>query len=212
MPSVDSDPSHVSRPSLPNHVSVAKSAVQCRAFSEKFPRPRHRLHLVREQMNPRDRFVPQRSYSGNTVAKHHVRKLPVELAVHEKLLRRQEISEEPFGSRHQQMAVPDVQLYIEDILQAPHMAPHLLDSEVDPRQYSTSRQRVTPRQVSLGAVWNVGGASIVTRGPWLGIANGQTGYSGARWRRPCILRVTSSMRRIPRLKRRRSSGQDWQQP
>lgn len=124
---------------------------------------------------PRDRFIPQRSYSGNTTSKFHVRKTPAELTAHEKLLRQRERGENPFA-RRRRTCVSRVHLDNENILQPPHLSPHLLDSEANPRQFSTSGQRVTPRQVSVGAVWNVGGSSIATRGPWLGIVEGRRMY------------------------------------
>lgn len=174
MPDLD----HVSRPSSSKHVSAVRPAVPSRAFPEKLPCTRRRPGLVEQSTRLRDRFVPQRSYSGNAVAKYRVRKLPMELAAHEKLLRQREKGENPFGRPHQRTAASGVQSNIKYLFQPPHMSPHLLDSEVNPRQYSTSGQRVTPRQVSVGAVWNVGGASTATRRPWLGIVNSQNGFSG----------------------------------
>lgn len=169
------DLGHVSHPSTSNHLSAVRSAVPSRAFPEKLPCPRRRSCLGKDPSRLRDRYVPQRSYSGNTTSKFHIRKLPTELAAHEKLLRQRERGENPFG-RRRRTGVPEVHLDIDDVFQPPHMSPHLLDSELNPRQFSTSGQRVTPRQVSVGAVWNVGGASIATRGLWLGIVEGRKMY------------------------------------
>lgn len=165
------DLGHLSHPASSNHVSAVRSS---RAFPEKHPCPRRRACLGKDSSRLRDRYVPQRSYSGNTTSKFHIRELPTELAAHEKLLRQRERGENPFG-RRRRTGVPEVPLD-EDLFQPPHMSPHLLDSELNPRQFSTSGQRVTPRQVSVGAVWNVGGGSIATRGPWLGIVEGRRMY------------------------------------
>ena len=169
------DLGHVSHPTSSNHVSAVRSVVSSRTFQEKLPCPRRRSCLGKHSSRLRDRYIPQRSYSGNTTSKFHIRKLPTELAAHEKLLRRRERGENPFG-RRRRTGIPEVHLNIEDPFQPPHMSPHVLDSELNPRQFSTSGQRVTPRQVSVGAVWNVGGASIATRGPWLGIVEGRKMY------------------------------------
>ncbi|EED24454.1 cell cycle regulatory protein, putative [Talaromyces stipitatus ATCC 10500] len=179
MPKDEPSVGYVSRSSSSNHVSAFKPAVPCQNIPENLRCTRHRIRLAKSSMLLRDRFVPQRSYSGNTISKFHVRKLPVDLAAHEKLLRQQENNENPFCRRRRRMVIP-IQFDINDLFQPPHMSPHLLDNEVNPRQYSTHGPRVTPRQVSVGAVWNVGGASIATRGPWLGIAESKNGYSSGK--------------------------------
>lgn len=191
MPSFDHVPCSPS-----NHLSVDKPDLPRPAIPEKLPCFRRGLFLGKVTSRLRDRYVPQRSYSGNTTSKFHIRKLPAELFAHEKLLRRRDISGNNICRRRQRAAVLDAQFDIEETSQAPHMSPHLLDSEVNPRQYSTSVQRVTPRQVSVGAVWNVGGVSTPTRGPWLGIASGQTGYSGGKMTGPMYFARYDSDREI----------------
>lgn len=138
------------------------------------PRPRRRLCVDKDSSRSRDRYIPHRSYSGNTISKFHIRKPPIELSAHEKLLRQRERGENPFGRRRK--CVSGAHFDNGYRFQPPHMSPHLLDSEINPRQLSTSGQRVSPRQVSVGAVWNVGGASIATRGPWLGMVDGRRTY------------------------------------
>jgi hypothetical protein len=68
-------------------------------------------------------------------------------------------------------------LYPPEIGQAPHLSPHIVDFQAVPSHFSLTGQRINPRQVSVGAVWNVGGASVATRGPWLGKLDGQKGYT-----------------------------------
>lgn len=128
-----------------------------------------------------DRFIPSRSYSGNAMSRYRMRKLPLELTAEEKLLRRRERSEDPFARRRNRRKIlPAISLYTPDITQGPHMSPHIVDHRVVSSYFPHLGRRIAPRQVSVGAVWNVGGASVATRGPWLGVTDGQKGYSGSK--------------------------------
>jgi hypothetical protein len=56
------------------------------------------------------------------------------------------------------------------------MSPHIVDDQTLPSQYSSfNGRRITPRQVSVGGIWNVGGSSIATRDPRLGTTHSQRG-------------------------------------
>ncbi|OKL59995.1 hypothetical protein UA08_04777 [Talaromyces atroroseus] len=157
--------------SSPNQAATPKCRNRSIATPRLFPSSRRNPTLMR------DRFIPPRSYSGSTIAKYHMRKLPMELTADEKLLRQRERNEDPFGRRRNRKAIPAI---TQDTIQAPHISPHIVDSHAILSHYPFSGPRITPRQVSVGAVWNVGGASTATRGPWLGITDGQKGYSGSK--------------------------------
>lgn len=156
----------------PDNASIIGSAVPARAPSKNIPKRKLSPGLIKRSSHQGDRFVPRRSYSGNATARYHVRKLPLDLRNHEKLLRQRETSQDPVVRQPLHNTVFDFQFVINDLSQPPHMLPHLLDSSINPRQYS-SIQRVTPRQVSLGAVWNVGGPRIAMHDPWIGVSRCQ---------------------------------------
>jgi hypothetical protein len=157
--------------SSPNH--AATSGTRNRSIAT----PRLSPSRRRNPSFMRDRFIPPRSYSENTITKYHVRKLPMELTADEKLLRQRERNEDPFGRRRNRKTLLAIS---QGNIQAPHMSPHIVDNQAMLSHYPLSGPRITPRQVSVGAVWNVGGASISTPGPWLGITDGQKGYSGSK--------------------------------
>ncbi|KAH8697691.1 WD40-repeat-containing domain protein [Talaromyces proteolyticus] len=123
----------------------------------------------------RDRFIPWRSDPNASITQHHIRKLPKDLKANEKLVRHQEYSDDPFGRRGSWGILPP---YQPNFSQAPHMSPHLVDDQAVPSLYPLQRRQVTPRQVSIGGIWNVGGPSIAIGGPWLGSTDCQKGFPG----------------------------------
>lgn len=118
-----------------------------------------------------DRFIPKRSDHSIFITNHRIRKHPGDLTVNEKLHRQQECSENPFDRRPSHGILPSSLLNRGGFLQAPHMSPHLVDDQALLSQHpSSTGRRITPRQVSVGGIWNVGGSSIATRDPRLGPA------------------------------------------
>lgn len=148
-----------------------------RSIAERLFSTRRRRSTSRKSILARDRWIPPRSSSSSAVTNYNVRKLPLELTGNERILRQRERSEDPFRRRRQR--TPAIPRCTHNFSQPPHMSPHIVDHEVILSRFPWSGERINARQVSIGAVWNVGGASIATRGPWLGIIDGQKGYSGS---------------------------------
>jgi hypothetical protein len=160
-----------------NKIDKANTKAFVNLVGAKAPETRSRLAaarlfapdiLARAADSP-DRFIPRRSDHSIFITNHRIRKDPEDLTVNEKLLRQQECSENPFDRRPSQGIPPSSLLNGRGLFQAPHMSPHLVDDQALPSQQSSSTgRRITPRQVSVGGIWNVGGSSIATRDPRLG--------------------------------------------
>lgn len=127
-----------------------------------------------------DRFISNRSTPQDSAKSFRLGKPPHLLSPDEKLLRRESATPDPFvspspaRSRHTASLLPDRNTRLAnrshsrsvsgpDILTMPHHA-------------HTPPQR---RQVSSGAVWNVGGGNSLPTGPVEGISNGRGGWIGS---------------------------------
>lgn len=190
-PSDDDHPSFTSYETQTAHESALKisitkkelAKVNTKAFvnlvEAKIPESRSRLAAARlvahgvlaRAADTPDRFIPKRSDHSIFITNHRIRTHPGDLTANQKLHRQQECSENPFDRRPSQGILPSSLLNRRGLLQAPHMSPHLVDDQALPSQHpSSTGRRITPRQVSIGGIWNVGGSSIATRDPRLGPA------------------------------------------
>lgn len=126
-----------------------------------------------------DRFIPRRTTNGTAVTIYHIGKFPQRLTPKEKLLRQRDRSENPF-KRRRSGAIRSVRsVSFQQLIQIPHLSPHLIDDPVLTGGYHQAGGRINFRQVSAGSVWKVGGGSAATEVPWLGISDGMGGFSRA---------------------------------
>lgn len=130
-----------------------------------------------------DRFVPPREHTHSSSKPFRLSKSPQLLSPGEKLLRRRDHSLDPFINSNKvaqiglsrRNTVPERRF-------SPRYLPHLVnDAVVTPEHGQSSRQ------ISAGAVWNVGGPSAATGGPPTGIPDGHGGLLGSGTNAPMYL-------------------------
>lgn len=116
----------------------------------------HPAKQSRSPVSP-DRFIPQREFENSPSTSFQVSKNPRELLPDEKLLRRRSKKVDPFRPARRARSIsprlgpPHVR--------SPHYSPHLVTDSDITGSINMQRTRGAGRQVSFGAVWNVGGRS-----------------------------------------------------
>ncbi|KAJ5297448.1 hypothetical protein N7508_007697 [Penicillium antarcticum] len=118
-----------------------------------------------------DRFIPKRDFAESSSAAFRVAKHPLRLSPREKLLRRCPPGNDPFlPPNTRRLPIVSRPQQPTRLQQVPRQRPNLVNGIA----FSGSNiPDATLRQVSAGAVWNVGGASAVRGGP-LSTAPGDT--------------------------------------
>ncbi|OJJ44050.1 hypothetical protein ASPZODRAFT_135495 [Penicilliopsis zonata CBS 506.65] len=110
-----------------------------------------------------DRFIPARTYMDPTSMSFRVTKGPRFLSAEERLWRRRSPKADPFMPIHSRKAAATQRALQRSIRyrRGPHYGPHLVNDSgiVGPRAHIGAAE--TLRQISAGAVWNVGGRSAV---------------------------------------------------
>ncbi|KAL1969533.1 hypothetical protein VTN77DRAFT_8971 [Rasamsonia byssochlamydoides] len=126
----------------------------------------------------RDRFIPERQFSDASAPPFRISKSPQHLSPEEKLLRRRDRREDPFRSPRSGRVIsfPRHADYHQR-RHSPHFMPHLINDPALSRHDDLLETSDMFRQVSTGAVWNVGGASVATGSRPLGIPDGIGGFS-----------------------------------
>ena len=136
---------------------------------------------ARTHFSSPDRFIAHRSPPVDLYSPYRSNKSPDNLTPREKSWRERDHSQDPFHqhgpSRSRQIIR---QLSGPRRFNAPHIVPHFVR---DQEQGDATRDRSAPanlqRQVSAGAVWNVGGASPAYSGPLPAIDDGRGGLVGS---------------------------------
>lgn len=118
-----------------------------------------------------DRFIPPRAFADPPSTPFRVCKNPKRLSPDEKLLRRRLPSADPFlpTRRRRANTAPRPRVY------SPHYGPHLVNDSAIAGSLSSQESGDPARQVSLGAVWNVGGTSVALNKSSLAIPDGTGG-------------------------------------
>jgi hypothetical protein len=118
-----------------------------------------------------DRFIPGRESFDTSASPLRLNRSPHHLSPEEKLLRRRDTGADPFKPCHPRRAVSILRQDDQGVRRrSPHFVPHLVDDLAILRD-DDSAGVDDQRQVSVGAVWNVGGSSAAT-GDSLGVLDG----------------------------------------
>ncbi|PGG96777.1 hypothetical protein AJ79_09460 [Helicocarpus griseus UAMH5409] len=151
--------------------SPAHSQLDERQFSLRSPSP-----VSRKRFSSPDRFLPAREPYDSDVPPFRLSKNPRLLSPGEKLLRQRDPRADPFAPYQPRRRVGISRSNrSSDRRDTPHHLPrHVSDTSVYARNDRTPR-RGSQRQISAGAVWNVGGASAATGSAPLGIPDGRGG-------------------------------------
>lgn len=136
--------------------------------------------LVKQSRNPMspDRFIPQREFSNPPSTSFRVSKNPRELSPDEKLLRRRSTKADPFRPARRLRSISPRRG--PQHVRHPHYSPHLVSDSAIAGSINLGGFRNAARQVSFGAVWNVGGKSAaLANKPSLAIPDGNGGFLGS---------------------------------
>ncbi|RAL09731.1 WD40 repeat-like protein [Aspergillus homomorphus CBS 101889] len=128
-----------------------------------------------------DRYIPARESNCAPTTPFHIVKKPRELSPEEKLLRRRPPRDDPFMPSHLPRSFSGPKVASNRICST-HYRPHLVTEPVYTGSDSSRELRDLSRQISNGAVWNVGGSSAalgrasmtVPRGSGTHFASGTT--------------------------------------
>lgn len=108
-----------------------------------------------------DRFIPSREFAEFTSTSFRVCKNPQKMSPGEKLLRHRLPKDDPFAPTRRRRAVTAPGVRPRHV-QSPRYGPRILDDSVITGPLGAHGQGYGSRQVSAGAVWAVGGASVAT--------------------------------------------------
>lgn len=121
-----------------------------------------------------DRFIPQREFANPPSTSFQVSKNPRELSPDEKLLRRRSKRIDPFRPACRVRSIGPRRG--PQHIRSPHYSPHLVNDSAIAGSINMQRTRGAGRQVSFGAVWNVGGRSAAQGNqPSVAVPNGNGG-------------------------------------
>lgn len=135
--------------------------------------------VPRGPVSPADRFIPPRQFSNPPSNPFHVTKVPRQLTPAERLRRRCPSDVDPFmPSRPRRSGgVSRTQM---QAIEVAHIGPHLINGQMVTASRGHNGPIDPPRQVSAGAVWNVGGASAaVLGGPYAQVSGAYDGVLGS---------------------------------
>ncbi|KAA8648770.1 WD40 repeat domain-containing protein [Aspergillus tanneri] len=104
-----------------------------------------------------DRFIPDREFINSPSTLFRVGKRPQELSPDEKFLRHRSPREDPFMPGRIRRFTRTLRV-VSSRFNSTHYGPHLVSDSATTASGS-HRSRVSPRQISDGAVWHVGGTS-----------------------------------------------------
>jgi hypothetical protein len=136
-------------------------------------------HRARTWFSCPDRFLSPRAKSVERESIFRVSKSPHSLSPHERNIRQRDHNDDPFHSTSPSR--------LNDAVRARHSSPggrqrppHFTPSfvhghDASPGPVDTTEPPNTPRQISVGAVWNVGGPTVAEGGPRLGVHDGHGG-------------------------------------
>lgn len=125
-----------------------------------------------------DRFIPAREFNDPPSTPFRVNKSPHQLSPEEKLLRRRSPKADPFmpSRLRRSESVPKAQT---ERTLSPHYAPHMVNDSSVIGGHALTGPSDFLRQISSGAVWNVGGAGAAPDRPPMAIPDGTGGLLGS---------------------------------
>lgn len=125
-----------------------------------------------------DRFIPTREFNDPPSTTFHVSKSPRRLSPEEKLLRRRSPKADPFMPSRPRRSVSAPKPQTERA-HSPHYAPHMVNDSFAVGGQTLTGPNDLLRQISSGAVWNVGGTGAALDRPPLAISDGTGGLLGS---------------------------------
>lgn len=163
----------VHQPSTPPVASAVRGRLRARAYTS--------AGAIKGGLkNPAspDRFIPIREFHDLPATPFHVNKSPHQLSPEEKLLRRRSPKADPFmpSRPRRSETVPRVQT---ERTHSPHYAPHMVNDLSAVGGHALAGPSDFLRQISSGAVWNVGGIGGAPDRPLLAIPDGTGGHLGS---------------------------------
>ncbi|KAL1973292.1 hypothetical protein VTN31DRAFT_5927 [Thermomyces dupontii] len=138
--------------------------------------PRRRQTADHQPARPtpsRDRFIPKRELTDSMVTTFRVSIHPELLTPMEKLHRQRDKRKDPFQGRRPRTVISGREYHNQQRILSTHPVPHLLDHSA---LSDGDGIRIGTRQISAGAVWNVGGASAAQGTRLLGVPDGAGGF------------------------------------
>lgn len=126
-----------------------------------------------------DRFVSPRLDSTERESVFRVSKSPHSLSPRERKTRERDASADPFRSTNPSRSRDAVRIRRSSV-NGRHRAPHFTPSfvyghDASPGPVDANDTPIIPRQISVGAVWNVGGPAIAQGGPRPAVQDGHGG-------------------------------------
>ena len=157
----------------------------------------------RSPMSP-DRFIPQREYANPPSISFRVSKNPCELAPDEKLLRRRSKRVDPFRPTRRMKSISSRRGARH--IRSPHYIPHLVNDSAIAGSIHVQGTRGSGRQVSFGAVWNVGGRSAAQGSqPTVAVPDGNGGLLSSGTTAPMHIAEFFSRTTLPEVPERHES-------
>ena len=124
-----------------------------------------------------DRFLSPRAESTERESIFRVSKSPQSLSPRERNTRQRDPGADPFQPTSPSRSTNAVRLQHSSPSgrqQPPHFTPSFIHGHgASPSPVDVDDSPDTPRQISVGAVWNVGGSNIARRGPRAGVPDGR---------------------------------------
>jgi len=145
-------------------------------------RPRQVSNATQLQTPSPDRFIPLRKKSKDLSEAFRLSKSPDRLTPQERLTRHHSASPNPFGSLHSPRVRNQRQGLIVDGSTAINRAPSRTVGTTNVTAVPQEPLASQNRQISAGAVWNVGGGGrdhAALSSPIRGISNGRGGFNGS---------------------------------
>jgi hypothetical protein len=133
-------------------------------------------HKAQNWFSSPDRFLSPRAESTERESVFRVSKSPNSLSPRERNTRRRDPSADPFqftSPSRSRDAVRLRHLSPSGRQRPPHFTPSFVHGhDASPGLAEVNNSPETPRQISVGAVWNVGGSNVAQGGPRLGVHDG----------------------------------------
>lgn len=127
-----------------------------------------------------DRFIPARQFGYSPSTPFRVSKIPQQLSPEEKLRRRRPPSADPFmPSRPRRSAETSRVQRPAEPRRSPRYGPHFVNDSAAVGSHTHNETSDFLRQISSGAVWNVGGSSAVLGRPPAAVPDGTGGLLGS---------------------------------
>lgn len=140
-----------------------------------------------KRLSSPDRFVPPRDHAHSSSKPFRLSKSPQLLSLDEKLLRKRDHSVDPFTASKVTPVGLSRRNTVPERRFSPRYLPRLTNDAIVTPGPDRPENSHRSRQISAGAVWNVGGPSAATGGPPAGISDGHGGLVGSGTNAPMYL-------------------------